>query len=73
MASKGSEKREIDDMTESRKMHVAVVGATGAVGQEMLRVLGQRNFPIAEIRLLASERSVGKTLQFRGKDQSMEI
>ncbi|HUJ75890.1 MAG TPA: aspartate-semialdehyde dehydrogenase [bacterium] len=44
--------------------HVAVAGATGAVGQEMLRVLHQRRFPVRELTLLASARSVGKTLRF---------
>jgi aspartate-semialdehyde dehydrogenase len=47
---------------------VAVVGATGAVGVEMARCLEQRNFPVAELRLLASARSVGKTQNFRGQD-----
>ena len=47
---------------------VAVVGATGAVGVEMARCLEQRNFPVAELRLLASARSVGKTQKFRGRD-----
>ena len=60
-------------MNESRKLSVAVVGATGAVGQEMLRVLGQRDFPIEEVRLLASERSVGQTLQFRGRDEPVRL
>jgi aspartate-semialdehyde dehydrogenase len=60
-------------MSESRKLSVAVVGATGAVGQEMLRVLGQRDFPVGEIRLLASKRSVGKTLQFRGKEEPVHL
>ena len=60
-------------MSESKKLSVAVVGATGAVGQEMLRVLGQREFPVGEIRLLASERSVGKTLRFRGKDEPVQL
>ena len=46
---------------------VAIVGATGAVGVELLRCLEQRNFPLAELRLLASSRSAGKTLQFRGR------
>ena len=44
--------------------HVAVVGATGAVGQEMLNVLQQRRFPVAKITALASARSVGKTVTF---------
>jgi aspartate-semialdehyde dehydrogenase len=47
---------------------VAVVGATGAVGVEMARCLEQRNFPVRELRLLASQRSVGKTQRFRGRD-----
>lgn len=46
---------------------VAVAGATGAVGIEMLRTLETRQFPVSEIRLLASARSVGKTLEFQGK------
>ena len=47
---------------------VAVVGATGAVGRETLRVLEQRDFPVAELRLFASPRSAGTTLRFRGRD-----
>ena len=47
--------------------HVAVVGATGAVGTEMMRVLEQRRFPVKEITLLASERSAGKRLRFERK------
>jgi aspartate-semialdehyde dehydrogenase len=47
---------------------VAVVGATGAVGAEMARCLEQRNFPVSELRLLASARSAGKTQKFRGQD-----
>jgi aspartate-semialdehyde dehydrogenase len=46
---------------------VAIVGATGAVGVELVRCLEQRRFPVAELRLLASARSVGKTLKFRGE------
>jgi len=46
--------------------NVAILGATGAVGQTMLRVLEERNFPVDEIRLLASERSAGKELEFMG-------
>src|SRR5215211_257402 len=45
---------------------VAICGATGAVGQEFIRILEQRDFPVRELRLLASKRSVGKTLPFRG-------
>jgi aspartate-semialdehyde dehydrogenase len=51
---------------------VAVVGATGAVGQEMIKVLEQRQFPVGSIRLLASERSVGKELKFAGKTVKVE-
>ncbi len=51
---------------------VAIVGATGAVGVEILRVLERRNFPVASLRLLASKRSVGKTLEFRGKPYKVE-
>src|SRR5437899_10302723 len=45
---------------------IAVVGATGAVGREILAILEQRNTPLAELRLLASPRSAGSTLRFRG-------
>ena len=46
---------------------VAIVGATGAVGQEFLRVLDQRSFPLGGLKLLASARSAGKTVEFQGK------
>jgi aspartate-semialdehyde dehydrogenase len=46
--------------------NVAILGATGAVGREMLKVLEERNFPVNELRLLASARSVGKKIDFRG-------
>lgn len=52
-------------------MKVAVVGATGMVGEVMLKVLAERNFPISELLLVASERSVGKTLSFQGKDYTV--
>lgn len=48
-------------------MKVAVVGATGLVGSKMLQVLEERDFPITKLLLVASERSVGKTLKFKGK------
>jgi aspartate-semialdehyde dehydrogenase len=51
----------------SRTYHVAIVGATGAVGIEMMRVLERRNFPVGKLTLLASARSVGKMLEFRGQ------
>ena len=45
-----------------KKYNVAVVGATGAVGREMLRMLVERHFPMASLRAIASQRSTGKTL-----------
>jgi aspartate-semialdehyde dehydrogenase len=51
---------------------VAIVGATGAVGVEILRVLERRNFPVAGLKLLASKRSVGKTLEFKSKPYKVE-
>jgi len=50
----------------SSPKHVAIVGATGAVGIEMMKVLERRNYPVASLRLLASSRSSGKSLEFRG-------
>ena len=52
----------------NRNPHVAVVGATGAVGIEMIKTLEKRNFPVGRLTLLASARSVGKKLKFRGAD-----
>ncbi|PTM02820.1 MAG: aspartate-semialdehyde dehydrogenase [Bacteroidetes bacterium] len=49
-------------------MKVAIVGATGLVGNVMLKVLEERNFPVDELLLVASERSVGKKIKFKGKD-----
>jgi aspartate-semialdehyde dehydrogenase len=49
-----------------KNYNIAILGATGAVGQTMLRVLEERNFPVDEIRLLASEKSAGKELEFMG-------
>ncbi|MGC8744512.1 MAG: aspartate-semialdehyde dehydrogenase [Verrucomicrobiia bacterium] len=51
-----------------KQKSVAVVGATGAVGVEMIKTLERRNFPVGKLTLLASARSVGKTLKFRGED-----
>ncbi|MSY38376.1 MAG: aspartate-semialdehyde dehydrogenase, partial [Actinobacteria bacterium] len=56
----------------SRSMHVAVVGATGQVGSVMLRLLEERNFPIERLRLMASSRSAGSTLTFRGEEIVVE-
>lgn len=52
----------------NRTPHVAVVGATGAVGVEMIETLEKRNFPVGKLTLLASARSVGKKLKFKGTD-----
>lgn len=51
---------------------VAVVGATGAVGAELLKVLDKRNFPLSSLKLLASKRSVGKSLEFKGEKIQVE-
>ena len=51
---------------------VAILGATGAVGREMLKVLEERDFPIGELRLLASARSVGKVIEFKGEKISVQ-
>jgi aspartate-semialdehyde dehydrogenase len=55
-----------------RRYNVAILGATGAVGQEFLRLLEERNFPFNELKLLASERSAGKVITFMGKDYIVE-
>src|SRR5208282_852423 len=52
--------------------NVAVVGASGAVGDRMIRLLEERAFPVASIKFLASERSVGKTVTFRGETFPIE-
>jgi aspartate-semialdehyde dehydrogenase len=55
------------------KYNVAVVGATGAVGNEMLEVLQERKFPVDQLKLLASERSAGERLRFNGKEIPVEV
>lgn len=57
----------------SKSYTVAVVGATGAVGIEMIATLERRNFPVKTLRLFASERSVGKKLPFRGEQVPVEL
>ena len=54
-------------------MKVAIVGVSGAVGQEFLRVLDEQNFPIDELLLFGSERSAGRTYSFRGKDYTVRL
>jgi aspartate-semialdehyde dehydrogenase len=56
----------------SKKYNVAIVGATGAVGKTMIRILEQRNFPVDNLYLLASERSAGETLSFNNKQYTVE-
>ncbi len=53
-------------------LNVAIVGATGAVGEEFLNVLDERNFPIGKLTLLASARSAGKTITFKGTTHTVE-
>ena len=54
-------------------MVIAIVGASGAVGQELLAVLEQRQFPVSELRLFGSERSAGKKYLFKGKEHSVRL
>ncbi|MCL2507395.1 MAG: aspartate-semialdehyde dehydrogenase [Endomicrobia bacterium] len=56
-----------------KKYKVAVAGATGAVGREMIKMLESRNFPIESIKFLASERSAGKKLTYNGKEYTIEL
>ena len=55
------------------KYNVAVVGATGAVGNEMVAILGERNFPVAQLKLLASTRGAGTKMEFKGKSYTVEV
>jgi aspartate-semialdehyde dehydrogenase len=57
---------------EMKAKHIAIVGATGAVGREMLDVLRRRKFPVASIRLLASARSAGARIPFQGEDVTVQ-
>lgn len=59
-------------MQEEQRYNVAVVGATGAVGQQMLKVLEERQFPIKQLKLLASARSAGTKVLFRGEEYTIE-
>ncbi|HOJ51898.1 MAG TPA: aspartate-semialdehyde dehydrogenase [Syntrophales bacterium] len=53
--------------------NVAVVGATGAVGNEMVKILEERDFPVNRLKLLASERSLGKSLEYKGESIPVEV
>ncbi len=55
-----------------KKYNVAILGATGAVGQEFLTLIEERNFPFADLKMLASKRSAGKKIQFMGKEYTVE-
>ncbi len=59
-------------MASASPAHIAVVGATGAVGLEFLKVLEERNFPMKSLRLMASARSAGKTMTYRGQSIVVE-
>jgi len=54
-------------------VNVAVVGATGVVGQEMLRILAERGFPVGDLRLFASTRSEGRVLEWEGRELTVEV
>ena len=56
-----------------KKYKVAILGATGAVGREMMKVLAERDFPVAELHLLASQRSMGQAVHWRGHDIPVEL
>jgi aspartate-semialdehyde dehydrogenase len=56
-----------------KKYNIAIVGATGAVGQEILKVLAERDFPFANIKMLASERSKGKKITYQDKEYTVEV
>ncbi|MBR2518805.1 MAG: aspartate-semialdehyde dehydrogenase [Selenomonadaceae bacterium] len=55
-----------------KQFNTAIVGATGAVGQEFLKLIEERNFPFGELKLLASSRSAGKKINFMGKEYTVE-
>jgi len=55
-----------------KKVNVAILGATGAVGQEMLKVMGERKFPFNDLKLLASKKSAGEEVEFKGKKYIIE-
>ncbi len=59
-------------MSTNRTFRVAVVGATGLVGETMIRVLEEREFPVSELYPLASNRSIGKTVEFKGREYPVE-
>jgi aspartate-semialdehyde dehydrogenase len=71
-ASFAQRRRNVTIHMAMRSYHIAVVGATGAAGSELLRVLERRNFPVASLRAIGSERSAGKLVRFRGESIAVE-
>lgn len=59
-------------MNQTQAYHVAIVGATGAVGEQLLNVLADKNFPIKELTLLSSKRSAGKKIQFKDREYTVQ-
>ena len=59
-------------MKKKSRYNVAIMGATGAVGEEMIKILEERKFPVAELKLLASARSVGKKYRFNGRSIAVQ-
>ncbi|MFC4665784.1 aspartate-semialdehyde dehydrogenase [Falsiporphyromonas endometrii] len=57
----------------NKELNIAIVGASGAVGQELLKVLAQRNFPVKSLKLFGSERSAGHTYNFKGKEIEVQL
>jgi aspartate-semialdehyde dehydrogenase len=68
-----AELNEAEKVMKKEKYNVAVVGATGAVGERMREVLEEREFPVGELRLLASERSAGQFLEFQGRQHRVDV
>jgi aspartate-semialdehyde dehydrogenase len=67
-----NKERPYNSRTVKKEYHIAIAGATGAVGAELLRVLERRNFPVAKIRALASGKSAGKSVSFRNQSIPVE-
>ena len=60
-------------LKKKEKYNIAIMGATGAVGSQFLSILEEKNLPIDELRLLASERSKGKKLKFNGEELTVQV
>ena len=63
----------LEEVMKKEKYNVAVVGATGAVGNEMVSILQERHFPVHQLKLLASTRSSGTQMEFKGKQHAVEV